>query len=126
VKESDVNHESHKKCLRQVDGSKSWDAPHDALTLTQLAGALLRNRRCSEALDYLHQAIHCDPDEPSAWLTLGRAYMKAGRLDDAHAALQIARRLGSLDPMIEKLDLHMKSMIEKAAAGGIPSSLLVS
>ena len=69
----------------------------NAALLTNLAGAMLHERRFDEAQAHLDQALKLEPDYAGAHLNLGNLFVARGRFDDAYSQYQKAL---SLDPKL--------------------------
>ena len=69
-------------------------SPRNPIALNNLGYFLLeRNEKFNEALDLIQQAVKIDPTNPSYLDSLGWAYFKLGKFDDAEKHLKNAARL---------------------------------
>ena len=75
--------------------------PRSAYVYMSLALLEAREARLEEALRAANEAVRLRPDYPRAYLYLGRALAKAGRIDEARAAYERAVALDARDPEIE-------------------------
>lgn len=67
--------------------------PRHAPALTNLGNLSLEGGDLDSAIAYYERAIACDAEYPIAYLNLGVAYKKAGRIAEGVRALRQAQRL---------------------------------
>ena len=77
----------------------------------ELGYALRHQGRYGESLDAYYEALRLRPNFPEALEYLGEAYVKMGRLEDAHRVLD---RLRALDPDRAQ---ELAQVIERGPAG---------
>ncbi len=84
--------------------------PRNPMALNNLGYFLLeRNIKFEEALDLIQQAVKIDPTNPSYLDSLGWAYFKLGKFDEAEKYLKNASRLSASATIFEHLgDVYQK------------------
>lgn len=90
--------------------------PDNATALNNLGYFLLeRNERLTEALDMIQRAVRSDPTNSSFLDSLGWAYFKLGKLDEAERQLKQAARL---DPTSSAIHEHLGDLYQKQGKTG--------
>ncbi len=70
-----------------------YDIGPSPFAVWQGAAFYRKAKRTADVIELLRFGLEYEPDSEMTWLNLGRAYEEAGRLDQAKAALETARRL---------------------------------
>jgi len=79
------------------------NSPRNPIALNNLGYFLVeRGENLPEALDLIQRAIAIDPTNPSYLDSLGWAYFKLGRTDDAIARLEQAAKLDDMSPAVHE------------------------
>jgi tetratricopeptide (TPR) repeat protein len=106
------NDECEREALKAIELDPLW-----WLNEMLLAWRYARWRRFDEAIVHARRSADLDPDNPNAWLELGRVYYWSGKLDESLA--QVMMSLNMNDTMEGKALLAMlyakKGMTEEAA-----------
>jgi Flp pilus assembly protein TadD len=80
-------------------------APENMVAKTNLAGELIRQQRCADAVPVLEQVVQRAPEMWFAHANLGNCYLEAGRRAQAEDELSIAVQLQPLPELVQRL--HM-------------------
>jgi predicted O-linked N-acetylglucosamine transferase (SPINDLY family) len=76
---------------------RNWYTNDDSVALNELGIAYKNQKRLTEAITSLQEAIRLRPDFPEAWNNLGISFQERGNLEEAETSLREAIRLRPSD-----------------------------
>jgi len=106
------NHQEKDKALEYIERAIELLGPQGPLLDTK-GMILIYNDRIDEAIPYLEQAVKAPPPDPLHQLHLAAAYYRAGSLEKAKAAFDVAREGKVSDQQLNATDKQFFAELEK-------------